>query len=473
MSRATGLLRCRACVQRWRTCSACRRAGHIGSGTLDRPVCPDCTSPASALPCPGCGRSRQIRAATCEGCNLRARLVDLLGGGTGTVRPDLLAFHDSLLAHERPATLLRWLARPHVTAALADLGAGRLAPEHAAFDALPAGKPADHLRAMLVATGVLPERDEHLARLERWISATISEHPEAQLLHRYAVWHLLRRLRHRTRTTPVTAGQATVVRTNLTSAIAVLDWATARGQTLATLGQADLDAWLATPEANRVTAGHFARWARRQKLTTLRYPATGWNGPAGPIDTAARWTQARRLLHDDTLHDADRVAGLLILLYAQHVSALTRLTVADVTTDGDRVRLRLGPAPIELPEPLAGLVLALAATRHGHAALTDEGASPWLFPGGTPGRPLSASRLAERVRAIGVRARAERSTALFTLAAELPAALLAQMLGIHITGAVKWQRTSAGDWTRYAADYARRDPPRHTHDQCYSETSDI
>jgi hypothetical protein len=30
------------------------------------------------------------------------------------------------------------------------------------------------------------------------------------------------------------------------------------------------------------------------------------------------------------------------------------------------------------------------------------------------------------------------------------------MLGIHISVAVAWQRASAGDWTNYAADIARR-----------------
>ena len=49
-----------------------------------------------------------------------------------------------------------------------------------------------------------------------------------------------------------------------------------------------------------------------------------------------------------------------------------------------------------------------------------------------------------------------RSTALFGLAAELPAALLARLLGIHISVAVAWQRASSGDWTAYAADYSRR-----------------
>jgi hypothetical protein len=41
-------------------------------------------------------------------------------------------------------------------------------------------------------------------------------------------------------------------------------------------------------------------------------------------------------------------------------------------------------------------------------------------------------------------------------ATELPAALLARLLGIHISVAVAWQRASSGDWTAYAADYSRR-----------------
>jgi hypothetical protein len=45
---------------------------------------------------------------------------------------------------------------------------------------------------------------------------------------------------------------------------------------------------------------------------------------------------------------------------------------------------------------------------------------------------------------------------LFALATELPAALLARMLGIHISVAVAWQRASSGDWMTYAANVSRR-----------------
>jgi hypothetical protein len=113
-----------------------------------------------------------------------------------------------------------------------------------------------------------------------------------------------------------------------------------------------------------------------------------------------------------------------------------------------------------LPEPLDALVLRLAATRQGHAALGDQGTSPWLFPGGQPGQPISAFQLAERLRQLGIRSAQSRSAALFQLATDLPAAALARMLGIHIAVAVAWQRASAGDWANYAAQISRRPAAR-------------
>ncbi len=38
---------------------------------------------------------------------------------------------------------------------------------------------------------------------------------------------------------------------------------------------------------------------------------------------------------------------------------------------------------------------------------------------------------------------------LFTLAADVPAAILAKTLGIHIKAAIQWQKISGGDWAAY------------------------
>ncbi|TQE36845.1 hypothetical protein Sipo8835_09255 [Streptomyces ipomoeae] len=55
----------------------------------------------------------------------------------------------------------------------------------------------------------------------------------------------------------------------------------------------------------------------RQNTPNLTAPTTRWAGPTGPHDEDRRWEVARRLLHDDAAPTADRVAGLLLLLYAQ------------------------------------------------------------------------------------------------------------------------------------------------------------
>jgi hypothetical protein len=118
------------------------------------------------------------------------------------------------------------------------------------------------------------------------------------------------------------------------------------------------------------------------------------------------------------------------------------------------VLLRLGAAPITLPAPLDALVEELVATRRGHSLIDAPAA--WLFPGRRPGHPLSEFGLAKRLRAAGLNPRQSRNTALFTLAAEVPAAILAKTLGIHIQVAIQWQHASGGDWMAYANDIANR-----------------
>lgn len=391
---------------------------------------------------------------------MRRRLDELLRDDTGAIDSQLRTLHEHLASHDRPDTVLAWLNKDTATRTLRELAAGGRALTHAALDELPDDKPLRHLRAVLVATGALAARDEQLARLERWITATIAELPDAderQLLHRYAVWHVLRRLRHRVRDSRATYGQVVAARRNINAAIALLTWLSRRGMTIATAGQGDLEAWITdTDTTSGADAGNFVRWANKQKLTHLDFPAVKWTGPTGRIDTETRWEQARWLLHDDTLKPEDRVAGLLVLLYAQTAAATSRLTLDHVEFDDNQVRLRLGREPVVLPEPVAGLVERLATHPSGHAALGDQGTSRWLFRGGQPGRPISSARLTERLRCLGIHAGPSRSTALFGLAAELPAAMLARLLGIHITVAVGWQRASSGDWTNYAADYSRR-----------------
>jgi hypothetical protein len=461
ISKATSKPWCRACKQRWARCAECGTTAPVRGGTGGAPLCSACAVPGAEFwrTCPGCGQEGRIVLGQCKRCRLREQLRELLTGPGGTISPGLQGLYDNLAGCERPSTVLDWLGKS-TAGILRELAAGQQPLTHAALDELPDSKPLRHLRTILVATKTLPPRDEQLTRLETWISRAVAERPgpaERQLLHQYAVWHVVRRLRGRLAGKYATYGQALAAQRNVRAAIAPPDWLAARGQTLGNAKQGDLDAWLGDAQAShRTDAGNFVRWARRNKLTTLDFAATKWGGPSGVIDTETRWEQARWLLHDDSLKPEDRLAGLLVLLYAQRTSAISRLTLSHIQSADGQVLIRLGREPLVLPGPLDALALQVAATRRGHAALGDDGTSAWLFPGGQPGQPISAFQLGERLRQTGIRCGQSRSAALFQLATDLPAAVLARMLGIHISVAVQWQRASAGDWMAYAANVSRR-----------------
>ena len=138
---------------------------------------------------------------------LHRQLGEVLADSTGQIRPELQALHDALATTDRPDTITNWLTRPTVRSVLVDLATGQRPLTHATLDDLPPSKAVEHLRSVLVATAALPAHDEQLARLQRWITQTLTERTDPrdrELLRRYAVWHELRRIRQRNRGTETT-----------------------------------------------------------------------------------------------------------------------------------------------------------------------------------------------------------------------------------------------------------------------------
>jgi hypothetical protein len=153
------------------------------------------------------------------------------------------------------------------------------------------------------------------------------------------------------------------IRHQVADAAAFLDWLHTRGLTLAACAQADLDQWLASKPGSATRSANFARWATtHHHAPRLTAPTTRWTGPAGPLDQDRRWADARRLLHDDTCPTIDRVAGLLILLYAQKLNVISTLTTQHVRHTEGHTLLALGSRSIVLPAPLDRLVNELADT---------------------------------------------------------------------------------------------------------------
>ena len=139
-----------------------------------------------------------------------------------------------------------------------------------------------------------------------------------------------------------------------------------------------------------------------------------------------------------------------MLLFAQPVSRLLMLTAERVTAgEGGVTMIALGPEPLELPEPVGELVATLAVQAR-RAAVTE--ADPlWLFPGRQLGAPMAEANFRRRLERLGIPSLAARTGALMALAATLPPALLADLLGISEGNAAAWSQLAGGDFAAYAA----------------------
>lgn len=436
----------------------------------DAATCCDCAGvPAVGSACSVCGREDKLyERGRCVSCSLTRRASEALAGPNGTVPVVLDGVYDSIVTTATPRKALNWLRSGAGAPILAAIANGTMPRTHTALDDHPRRAAADYVRAMLVAHGALPERNEPLARLERWINDKVAgiDDPElTKVLHRFATWHTLRGQRRRVDHNKPARTVTAHARNQINAAVALLDWIAARGTALADLTQHDIDTFLAGPPSRRY-ARTFLAWAAQQQLTT-KLTITAAPVRAGTaLDSEDRWNIARRLLHDNTLELIDRITGSFVLLYAQPLTRIAAMTTNNVNLDSDTVTVTFAVHPVEIPEPLATLLTTYTTREHRQHVGIGNTTTDWLFPGHHPGRPITPSRLGDRLSPLGINARAGRRAALLQLASQLPAPVIADALGITPTTATDWVKAAGGDWANYAADTARNriaQPPEEPH----------
>jgi hypothetical protein len=481
---------CRGCAPR--ATATCAHCGHDRPPSVrwsEGPVCDPCyiTALRHRGPCQICGEHRRLVAppgpgattcaavplihtcgecgaedklyekGRCDRCSLRRRTVELLSAGTGHVPTTLTAVFDAICAARTPRSALNWLRQGAGAAVLAEVATGRLAATHHALDHHPRRRAADYLRHMLVAGGVLPPRDEQLTRTERWLTelvCSLQVPAHRRLVQTFGAWRVMRRLRRTAEAGTRPRTYTAHARLKIKTAAEFLTWLAGRDRSLADCRHADVDDWLATgPGACHVR--DFLTWAAE----TGHCPAFEIPGPqrsSGPAsDPDQRWAQLARLLHDEHLELIDRIAGALMLLFGQQQSRIAAITIDQITNRDHEVLVRFGQHEVPVPEPLGALLQQLIRDRKSHIGVGSPTNTRWLFPGGLPGRPITAARPADRLRALGINTQPARRAALIDLAAQLPAAVLADLLNLHPTTAVRWMHQAGGDWTRYAAELAR------------------
>lgn len=147
-----------------------------------------------------------------------------------------------------------------------------------------------------------------------------------------------------------------------------------------------------------------------------------------------------------------RAAGALTLLFGLSSERLASLTADQLQQDGKHTYLLAGQHPVLLPPRLADLLRRLAEQPHPRPLLAQAQPGPrMLFPGMVPGRPISAHAMTQKLGRHGITVRAARNGALAALAADLPAAILADLLGMHVNTAVRWVNFARRNWADYLA----------------------
>jgi hypothetical protein len=458
------LCECESCNQkRLRSKTVCAGCGEMRRPSLgDRERCERCVGEPIRHVCRECGaEERNHTDGRCARCTLIEVLRQLRADGDPYAVARLEPYLRALGTGPQPATTLKWMGYSAGYETVVELATGARELSHQALDQVNRGMTTSFLRAALVTHGVLEARGEQTARFERGAASAVrglAAGEDRTQIRAFSVWQVQHNLARRERQGRTTAKSGVSSLQLVRAAVELSTWTTDQGLTLAQLRQEHLDRWLQEGSSATAKIRPFLTWATRGRLIA---PFTASRPPARthiePMSSEERLIVVRRLLRDETLDPRDRVAGCLVLIYAQPVSRILALTIDDVWIHPDRVSLSLGPARVELPEPLAHLAARLAGDPAGRATTAVAGAQPrWLFQGMRVGQQLDYGYLQRRLKRLGIKPLQGRTGAVITLAAALPPTLLAEMLGISETSASKWYRLAAGEWNRYAASVSSR-----------------
>jgi hypothetical protein len=237
-------------------------------------------------------------------------------------------------------------------------------------------------------------------------------------------------------------------------ALEFLAWTDRQGTTLDGLSQDDVDRWLGEEETQRrYRVTYFLTWTADRGLSRrLAVPDIPRQQPADFLDDNQRWQLLQRCLTDATLPVGVRATGALVLLFGLQLQRIRHLTVGQITEKDGEAYLTAGRRPVLLPPRLGAVLRELAAQPPPRLMISNGLDAPcWLFPGRVPGQPLDLHSLINQLNRHGISARPARNGALAALASDLPAAVLADFLGIRVNTAVRWVTYARQDWTSYLA----------------------
>jgi hypothetical protein len=446
---------CGYCYQAAKRITGICACGHQGvlPGLLDeRPACRRCSGVRLNLDCIGCGAEAELYSGgRCQRCVLRATASRLLTNpDTGAIAPQLQVIVDALAAMARPNSGLTWIRQPHVADVLREL-ARHPTLTHDVLDQLPPGRTTDYMRSLLVEHDALASRDERLARFQSWAvlaQQRINTDEHRKVIARFIRWSLEKRLRSMH---PVTDSAFLRAKQTVTVTIEFCNWlAVEHDATIEQLSQAHIDLWQSTGPTTREHIIRFIRWAIKARLIPFDLDVTPHRrGTAPRMPVTQQKAVIEQVAHRQTLHPRDRLAAILVIVFAQRAEDIAALTWNQVTITADAVSIDLAGMPIDLPPPLDEPVRTLAASNYNNQTAAHPN-SPWIFRGYRPGMHVTPTHLRSHLRPVLATLEARLGT-LNELTQTTPIAILAETLGYNPQTLEAHAKASASTYSRYIA----------------------
>ena len=431
-----------------------------GRGPDGQSCCTDCAG-LGDFTCTRCGEEGWNHyKGVCGRCVLRDRLTLALDDGTGRVRPELVPLFDLVAAMDRPRSGILWLSKPHVPPILQALAHGDVPLTHEGIATLPPWRSAIHVRDLLVEAEILPPVDRFLFLFEQWLPGWLEQVPDPEhrkVLTTYATWRILRTLRAAAADAPIGHYRHQIARRQLRVAAAFLQHLADGALKADACTQRRLDEWFAkATDADKTDLRPFLRWAiAGKRMPRLQLPPSKATSPT-PIGARERLELIRRIHDGDGMDLTERVVAMLVLLYAQPLTRVTRLTIDDVIVDDGRMAIRLGDPPAPVPAPFDALIGEYLAARPNLTTATNQN-SRWLFPGRRAGQPLHPTTFRLRFKTLGIPNLNGRSRALREMLLNAPPSVVAGMLGYAPDRAEAIAAEAGATWKHYAAgDHHRR-----------------
>ena len=446
---------CNACYSRLRRhpdiCPGCAQVKVLAFYDSERRiVCAPCAGEPPRFACITCGSEEQLTGSQCGTCRLAERLHEVLADENGDIHPGLASLYDHLMTARDPRSVVRWLRRLPIGRTLSAMAAGEVPISHDTLDTLPPSPRVRYLRHMLISAGTLPEIDVRLNDLEILAEQLIKELPahHAQIINQYFRWQVLRQTRQRHADEPLTVGMFNARWSALRKIASFLAWLDERGARLETLDQHSVDLFFAQHRSQAAVA-IFLNWAIQQDLTRpITPPHRSQAHPTPSIPEETIWRKVDELLDDESIPQASRIIGLLVLVFAQRISDCVRLRRSDVSEDETTMSIAFGRTPLALPAPIAELIRHYVSKLEGQRPFVSGGPD-WLFPGTTPHLHVSEGIIRIHLAAHKIHARRSQNARINQLVQTVPASVVADTLGVNIGTAIRHAARTNSRWGDY------------------------